>query len=90
MPLRDAAARLRSILKADRLDAALLANHKCGDLCAAYNGRTNLGSGCGAHKKDAIEGDLATWGSVEQLNMQLAAELHAILLPTCFDDCVHA
>ena len=53
------------------------------------DGRADLGAVAVGDEQHAIEVDRLARLGVEALDRELAAELDAVLLAACFDDCVH-
>ncbi len=89
MALLDAATGLRTVLEHDHLVAPIL-THDLG----AHGG---IGDDRPADRRalavddeeDAVDRDRAAGFGVELLDLQLGADLDAVLLPACLDDCVH-
>ena len=89
MALLHAAARLGPVLEGDDLVGAIVADDLGaddgpGDERAADRGLVAVGD-----EQDAVEGDRLAGLGVEKLDLELRADLDAVLLPAGLDDCVH-
>ena len=89
MALLDAAARLRAVLEGDDLLAAHLADDLGADLGVRDQRPADRGVVTVGDEEDALEGDRLAGLDVEELDLELRADLDAVLLPAGLDDCVH-
>src|SRR6202142_2455621 len=89
MTLLHPAAGLRAILERDHLGGAVLADDLGADRCPGNERPANRGLVSVSHEQHAIEGDRLARARVEQLDLELRADLYAVLLPAGLDDCVH-
>ena len=89
MALLHAAARLRAVLEGDDLLASRGADHLGLDGGAVDDGGPDRGLGAVGDEEHALQRDRLAGLDVEQLNLELGADLDAVLLPAGLDDCVH-
>ncbi len=79
-PLLDAGACLGLVLEDDDLLASLLAQHLRGDAGAVHDGSADGGLVAVRDEQDAIEGDGVAGLDVQAIDLDLRAELDAVLL----------
>ena len=89
MTLLDPPAGLRAVFEDDHLVATVLAD----DLRAHrrirnYRASDRRGLAIG-DEQNTVEGDRVTRRGVEQLDLELGADLDSVLLAAALDDCVH-
>ena len=89
MALLDPAARLRAVLEGDELVAAGLADDLGADRGVRDERPADRRVVAVGDEQDAIERDRLAGLDVEQLDLELGADLDAVLLPAGLDDCVH-
>ena len=89
MALLDAAARLRAVLEGDDLVATSGAEDLGLDGGAVDDGGADGGLGAVGDEEHALQRDRLAGLDVEQLDLELGADLDAVLLPAGLDDCVH-
>ena len=89
MALLDARAGLGLVLEDDDLLAALLAQHLGGDRGAVDERLADGGGVAVGDEQDSVEGDGVAGADVQPIDLDLRAELDAVLLAAGFDDCVH-
>jgi hypothetical protein len=89
MPLLDPSTGLGPVFEGDELLAAIPAQHLGADRCAIDDGLADRGRVAVGDEKDAVERDRVTGLDVEQLHLELRADLDAVLLAAGLDDCVH-
>ena len=89
MALLDAAARLRAVLERDDLVTTGLADDVGIDGRTVHDGRADGGLGSVGHEEHSLQRDRLARLDVEQLHLELGADLDAVLLPAGLDDCVH-
>ena len=87
--LLDAGARLGLVLEDDDLVAALLAQHLRRDAGAIDERASDRRGVAVGDEQDAIERDGVAGLDVQPIDLDLSAELDAVLLAAGFDDCVH-
>ena len=87
--LLHAAARLRAVLEGDDLVATGGAQDLGLDGGAVDDGGADGGLGPVGDEEHALQRDRLAGLDVEQLNLELGADLDAVLLPAGLDDCVH-
>jgi hypothetical protein len=83
------AAGLRAVLERDDLLAARGADHLGLDGGAVDDGGADRCLGAVGDEEHPLERDRLAGLDVEQLNLELGADLDAVLLPAGLDDCVH-
>ncbi len=89
MALLDPAAGLGPVLERDQLLATRLADDLGADLGARDQRTTDRRIGAVADEQDPFERDRLARLDVEELDLELGADLDAILLSAGLDDCVH-
>ena len=89
MALLHPATGLGAVLEGDDLLAPRGADHLGLDGGAVDDGRADRGLGAVGDEEHPLEGDRLAGLDVEQLNLELGADLDAVLLPAGLDDCVH-
>src|SRR5207344_1370404 len=87
--LLDAAARLGAVLEGDELRPAGLSDDLGADRRVLDDRAADRGGVAVGDEQDAIKGDRLAGLDVEELDLELGADLDAILLPAGLDDCVH-
>ena len=87
--LLDPAAGLRAVLERDDLVAAVAPDDLGLDGGAVDDGRPDGGLGPVGDEEHALQRDRLAGLDVEQLDLELGADLDAVLLPAGLDDCVH-
>ena len=89
MALLDPPARLGAVLERDDLVAAIPADDLGLDGRTVDHGRADGGLGAVGDEEHALQRDRLAGLDVEQLHLELGADLDAVLLPAGLDDCVH-
>src|SRR5437867_13171270 len=89
MALLDPPACLRPVLEADQLLAAVAAEDLRGDRGIRDQGPPDRGGIAVGDEQDTIEGNRVTRRGFETLDLELRADLDAVLLSAGLDDCVH-
>ena len=89
MALLDPATGLGLVLEGDDLVAAGGADDLGLDGRAVDDGRADGGLGPVGDEEHPVQRDGLAGFDVEQLNLELGADLDAVLLPAGLDDCVH-
>ena len=87
--LLHAPARLRPVLEADHLVATVAAQDLGGDARVRDDRAPDRGRVAVGDEQDAIERDRLAGAGLEELDLELRADLDAILLSAGLDDCVH-
>jgi len=87
--LLDPPARLGAVLERDDLVTAIPTKYLGADRRAVHQRTTDAGIGTVGDEQDSIERDRLAGFDVEELDLELGADLDSILLSAGLDDCVH-